>query len=187
MIDPIEEFNWKRKLLIREVRRWVGVAEMTHNDGEFIRMFQKWVDHVAVLEPWCMSFVQFCVGQTDVTWQEVFGEGTPNCMYSSEGCLKVWNETPKMCRSSLPGAGLVVIWQHDNSWRGHTGVCVSGLDADSGLFQTVEGNTDGDDILNCEGVGVYMRSRSINGDGSMKVKGFLNPWGHLDNVIPFNL
>lgn len=179
------EYDIKKKLLIQECKRWLGVAEMTHNDGEFIRMFQRAVDHRAVKEPWCMAFVMYCIKMVDETWS-VMGNTGSHGLYESEHCLTVWNRSPMPCRKSTAAPGLVVIWQHGNSSAGHTGICLSGPDA-SGIFQTIEGNTDGDDILNREGDGVYMRARSLNGSGKMKVKGFLDPWGHRDNVVPFVL
>jgi hypothetical protein len=121
----------------------------------------------------CMAFVQFCLQQVEAT------ENIRTNMFSSEHCLTVWNKTPKEMRKALPQPGYVVIWQHGDTTQGHTGIVTKLIDADH--FATIEGNTgDGSGVVR-DGDGVYRRIRSINGAGSMKVLGFIDPFAETVN------
>jgi hypothetical protein len=155
--------------LIAEAKKWIGVKELTnHNDGLEVEMFQKAVDGKAQGESWCMCFVQFCLQQTECKL------GLRSNMYSSEHCLTVWNKTPKEMRRIQPHPGYVVIWQHGDTTQGHTGIVTELIDEDN--FSTIEGNTgDGLGIVR-DGDGVYRRTRSIHGAGTMKVVGFIDPF-----------
>lgn len=173
-----DELDIKINLLIVEANRWVGTKEEGNNAGQIVTMFQNWdgsPDHVS----YCMAFVQFCLKNVDAQYSAVLGECTKDrhLLERSEHCLTVWNKSPLACRSDKPVEGSVVVWQHGTSASGHTGI-VTGLKMDSEFFTTIEANTSGGPGVERNGDGVYSRTRSVKGDGKMKVLGFLNPWGH---------
>jgi hypothetical protein len=159
-------------VLIAEAKKWIGIKELTnHNDGLEVEMFQKAVDGKAQGESWCMGFVQFCLQQAENKL------GLRSNMYHSEHCLTVWNKTPKEMQRIHACPGCVVIWQHGDTTQGHTGIVTELIDEDN--FSTIEGNTgDGLGIVR-DGDGVYRRTRSIRGAGTMKVLGFIDPFCEL--------
>ena len=161
--------------LIEVATKYIGTREATgNNDGEVVNMFQKAVDGKASGESWCCGFVQYCVKQVEQI------ENIRTNLFSSEHCLTVWNKTDKDLRSNKPEAGYIVIWQHGDTTQGHTGIVTEVVDDNH--FGTIEGNTaDGSGVVR-DGDGVYRRTRSIVGAGSMKVLGFINPFA--DTVLP---
>lgn len=161
--------------LIETANKWIGVKEATnHNDGPEVEMFQKAVDGKAQGESWCMAFVQFCLQQVESV------ENIRTNMFSSEHCLTVWNKTHKDMHRTEPQPGYVVIWQHGDTTNGHTGIVTEIVDETH--FGTVEGNTaDGSGVIR-DGDGVYHRTRSVAGAGSMKVVGFIDPFA--ETILP---
>jgi hypothetical protein len=164
------------QLLIEVATKYIGVKEATnHNDGPEVEMFQKAVDGKANGESWCMGFVQYCIKQVEQI------KNIRTNLFSSEHCLTVWNKTDHDMRRTEPQPGYIVIWQHGNTTQGHTGIVTSGLQMDGVTFNTIEGNTgDGSGVVR-DGDGVYRRTRSINGAGSMKVLGFIDPFAETVN------
>ena len=80
--------------------------------------------------------------------------------------MDVWNEAaPEQRVKSLPLAGAIAIWQHQNDKpHGHTGMV---LDCDGTTFHAIEGNTaEGQDNLNGRigqgGEGVRFTHRSYD-------------------------
>lgn len=158
--------------LLAEAQKWIGIKEATnHNDGSEVKMFQEAVDGKAQGESWCMGFVQFCLLQSEKSL------GLKSNMFRSEHCLTVWNKTPQDMRRDTPYPGYVVIWQHEGTTNGHTGVVTEIVDKTH--FGTIEGNTgDGSGVVR-DGDGVYKRTRSVAGAGAMKVVGFIDPFSQL--------
>ena len=158
--------------LLTEAQKWIGIKEATnHNDGAEVQMFQEAVDGKAQGESWCMGFVQFCLKEAEAKL------GLKSNMFRSEHCLTVWNKTPQAMHKVHPYPGYVAIWQHGDTTQGHTGIVTEVVDADH--FATIEGNTgDGSGVVR-DGDGVYRRTRSINGAGTMKVVGFIDPFSEL--------
>lgn len=174
-IGTIEQF--KKTLLANEALRWVGITEAGTNSGQIVQMFQRWVDKRATREPWCMCFVQYCVGQIDLLVDEILRSSTfPTHIYKTEHVLTCWNKTPKIARLEKPEIGSLMIWNKEGTASGHTGIVV-GLDGDK--ITTVEGNT-GPSRSNKrvirQGDGVYLKTRNYIGVSTMKVKGWINPW-----------
>lgn len=174
----MNEKEIKIRLLMAECKRWIGTQEIGTNSGQIVSLFQNWdnsPDHLA----WCMAFVQFCLKAVDNTYS--FLSGTPGTLHNivkSESCLFVWNNTKTPFHADFPTPGSIVIWQHGDSASGHTGIVVQVLNDKEMLV--VEGNTGkdkADGSVNREGDGVYLKKRSIHPTGSMKVKGYLLPWG----------
>jgi hypothetical protein len=163
----------KNKLLTLEAKRWLGIQENGgNNKGEIVSVFQKTIGK-AENEPWCMSFVQYCLFQTDNWFYELCDSDIPHELFLSEHCLTVWNESPKHCRIEKPIAGSICIWQYRGSSNGHTGIVV---DVDKEIIITIEGNTSNSKKIIREGDGVYLKRRPLKSIGKMQIKGFLNPW-----------
>ena len=167
----------KSNLLALESMRWVGVRESSRNAGWAVEKFQSAVDGKASHEAWCMAFVQFCVKHVDTLGGVIqLGFAEKTLLFASEHCLTVWNKTPAENRVSKPTNGSIVIWQHVDAngigtLNGHTGIVIAvGRDG----FQTVEGNTG--DAGGREGDGVYLKTRSYSGHGTLRVKGFISAW-----------
>ena len=168
----------KQRLLIAEAKRWYGFTERDgDNRGQIVEAFQKAVDGKAQGEPWCMSFVQYCARQVDQMMAEVLKRPTStHVLPATEHCLTCWFKSPVEAQFSEPEPGMIPIWRHGQSSSGHTGIVVS-VEKDSGYMWTVEGNTGpSDKSVVREGDGVYLKRRSIEGTGRMKIVGFLKPW-----------
>lgn len=166
----------KMRALVAEASRWVGVREHGENRGPEVEAFQRAVDGKAQGEPWCAAFVQFCLKAVDARTTEI-----PTWVFASESVLTVWNRTTMLARRQtldvLPGD--LILWQHFLAGKptalGHVGVVARLISP--GKFETVEGNTSDGSGVTREGDGVYRRVRDVSGSGSMRVKGFLRPWG----------
>ncbi len=167
----------KRRMLVFESKRWVGIKEVGGpNKGQVVEMFQKAVDGKASGEPWCLAFVQFCIEMVDAEFDFVRQmKAMKTICKPTEHCLTLWNATTPQARKKLPEAGLIVLWQHGDTTSGHAGIVTEVLE--KGEFRTVEGNTGAGTGVIREGDGVFERIRSINGAGTMKVLGFVAPWG----------
>lgn len=153
---------------IAEARKWIGVKEHGSNKGPEVEMFQRSVDGSAESESWCMCFMQYCVKEAEKSL------GIKSLIYRSEHCLTTWKNSPTSIKSAKPSPGAIIIWQHGSSSSGHTGVVVSvGTD---GTLTSVEGNTGPEDHVNGNGDGCYLKHRSPNGSGDMKIVGYLKPF-----------
>lgn len=171
----------RKRLLVSEAKKWLSITEKGgDNCGEIIEMFQRTVDGKATKEPWCMDFVQYCLGQVDNMVDEIMQRSIEskfrNQIASYEHCLTVWKQTSSECVLNGPQMGSISIWQHGDSNNGHTGI-VAAVNKAKGFMWTIEGNTGPQDKeIVREGDGVYLKKRNIIKNGSMKVLGFLNPW-----------
>lgn len=171
----------KLRALVVEAGRWVGVREVGVNHGPEVEAFQRAVDGKAQGEPWCAAFVQFCLKAVDARLPEL-----PTWSFASESVLTIWNRTTMLARRQtldvLPGD--LMLWQHfiagKPSAQGHIGVVARLISP--GKFETIEGNTSDGSGVTREGDGVYRRVRDVVGSGSMRVKGFIRPWGIVPAV-----
>jgi hypothetical protein len=175
-----DEATIKRKLLIHEAKRWIGITEEgAANHGQMVERFQKAVDGKSSGEPWCMAFVQFCLEAVDSEFAACFSpEQSSSKIFKSEHVLTTFNNSPsQQIAEAEPGS--IVCWQMWNGDRattsGHTGIVVEVLSGN--IIRTVEGNTkDKDAKIEREGDGVFLRERFVSFQGPMRVKGFLRPW-----------
>lgn len=155
----------------------VGIQEATgRNDGKMVNLIQ---DTVGGMDewPWCMSMVQTCIAYAEAK------TGIKSPIAVGEGCIDVWNRTPKAQRVKiLPLAGAIAIWGDLLSsgklkGTGHTEVVLS---SDGKVFQAVGGNTSGSlnpkEAVNREGNGVYYTVRSHSSTAKRKLLGFLKPF-----------
>lgn len=178
----IEPGEAKPRILAAEAKRWVGLTELGgDNRGQVVEMFQKAVDGKASGEAWCLSFVQFCIKQVDVLWDEMTLQtsGMRSRLYPTEHVLTCWNQSPKEHRLTKPEPGCLILWNHTKDGKptslGHAGIVIE-VNSD-GTCKTVEGNTgDGAGVVR-EGDGVYKKNRKWDQPaGSMVVLGFLKVW-----------
>lgn len=143
----------------------VGIKEVGNNSGPMVTLIQETVDgpdHVA----WCMSFVQTALAYAEKK------TGIKSPIAASEHVLTTWNDSPKTCRvKKVPAVGAIIIWRHGNTSSGHTGVMLEWMDT---KMNSVEGNTGSGNMR--EGDGIYYKTRSTTGTGSLKVVGFLKPF-----------
>ena len=166
----------KNALLLNEASRWIGITEQGGNNrGQLVQLFQKAVDGSASAEPWCMSFVQYCVKMAEAQLAAA-GQPVHSKLFRSEHCQTVFQKSAALKCEPKPGA--IIVWAHykagKNTGQGHTGI-VRAVRMD-GMLETVEGNTgDGAGVVR-DGDGVFKRLRSPKGDGDMRVLGFLDPW-----------
>lgn len=152
--------------LVWEARKYVGVREVGDpNHGPEVELFQKFVDGKAHGESWCMSFVQFVVGEVC----RQYGVKTP--LYPSELCQSVYNNAAGRYLRKEPGAGYVFIHQNRRvPYKGHTGICTGA--GRVGIFQTIEGNTNG--AGSSDGDGVYEKWRYTKGNVVNRMRGFID-------------
>lgn len=164
-----------RALLVYASLVFVGVREVGgNNKGPIVELIQLTVGGKAEREAWCMGFVQTCIAWVEVTL------GIKSPIIASEHCLTTFNAAPAKLRvnfAPLPGA--VCIWQHGETSNGHTGI-VEAYHIEKKVMYLIEGNTtqgvDKNGVINRDGGGVYRTMRKIDGQGDMKVLGFLKPF-----------
>lgn len=147
--------------IIDEARKWIGLDE----NGPGVNSFRMAVDQKAGGEAWCAAFVMYCARAVSLR------HGREPALYPSELCSEIWIKTPKSCRTELPQAGCIVLWNRHGTIHGHTGIIEKVLS--DGSFYTIEGNTG-----NGSGVhGVHQKLRTIKSFDGMTVLGFLKPFG----------
>ncbi len=168
----------RRLLLVQEAKRWLGFQESGGNNrGQLVEHFLKECA-LAPGNPWCMAFVQSCVGQVERILK-ILNPGDPGARLANGGlCLAVWNGSPAEIRAQTPTIGSVAIWRKGDTQAGHTGI-VSGVGVIgvNGTFRTIEGNTSSGLGVDREGDGVFEKTHSLAPAGSMKLLGFIDPWG----------
>jgi hypothetical protein len=167
------------KLLVNEASRWVGVTEQGgNNHGQMVEIFQMAADKSADGESWCASFaICYCTEQADKQYKIVDPNAKEKLLFVAEHCMTVWRNTPVSQRVEKPYAGCIVIWQHYSNGvpteNGHTGIVTK---ATKDFLYTIEGNTGKGDGIVRDGDGVYARKRKFEGEGDMKLVGFLKVW-----------
>jgi len=188
MLPPVKQKatvrDVKASLLIFEAKRWIGITEIGKNNyGQMVERFQKAVDGKAVGEPWCLSFVQFCVKAIDEMCEDtqlsVLNLSKPAKFFNTEHCMTAWNNAEAWQKLTEPEIGSICIWQYYDSKgkptsSGHAGI-VAGV-KDKKTFLTVEGNTSSSSKVDREGDGVYLKERKMTNIGQMRIKGFLRLW-----------
>lgn len=174
----------RRSLLVDIARAYVGAAEAGgDNRGALVERFQQAVDGRAAREPWCLSFVQHCVGWVERACTHL-GDAVPLAppWPATEHVLTLWRGVAPAQRIEyprLPLAGDLMVWRHGESEAGHIGIVVEDYDAlyPRSRVRTVEGNTGPGAGVEREGDGVYELARSIHGQGRMRCLGWIRvPW-----------
>lgn len=176
----IDHKSLKKRLAVFEASRWVGVREVGgDNKGQVVEMFQKAVDGKAQGEPWCAGFCSFVIKAVDEAFGVMFAEAASNTsLVLSEHVMTMWTKAPSQTKSKVPEPGSLVCWQFYKDGKptglGHVGLVVRVIDSKN--METIEGNTNDGSSVEREGVGVFRRTRAIEGAGTMRVVGFLKPW-----------
>lgn len=150
-----------KQILIDTAKKFVGVREET--DILVINEFRKAVTGRAYNQPWCMSFVQYCIGLTEKKTKK------KTKVFKSEGVLLVWEKTPVELRLEEPEPGCLMLWNFTGTRMGHVGIVVEVKDT----VVTIEGNTTGGPGIKRMGDGVYQKNRLKSGSAKMKVLGYL--------------
>jgi hypothetical protein len=174
------QLDQKINLLCHEAERWIGIEEEGENKSQLIKIFQCAVDNRAQEEPWCMSFMQYCIKMTEETLNALFPHDSfiKSRIYRSEHCLTTWNKSPEL-QSANPTRGSLCIWQrHDDngpSLSGHTGLVVQFY---PGAVWIVEGNTASLKQTANSHDGVYLKKYNLDqlDHDSLVCKGFLKVW-----------
>lgn len=145
----------------------VGIHESGgNNKGPMVELIQETIGK-AEREPWCMAFVQTCLAYAELK------TGVISPIHPSEGCLDVWEKTTlnKRVRVS-PLKYAIVIFQHEGTSKGHTGIVIEPV-KDSHVL-SVEGNTNKDGSR--DGDGVFLKRRDWIRNGDLRTLGFLKPF-----------
>lgn len=150
----------------------VGVREEGGNNrGPLVELIQDVIGEPGEYWPWCMSFVQVCIGYAE----EKTGIASP--IFVSEHVMTVWNKTDKRLRCTVdPLPGAIIIWRKEDTEQGHTGILTSFGPI---KMTAIEGNTESgiaNGKVERDGGGVYHTERNRKGTGQMSVVGFLKPF-----------
>lgn len=160
----IKQGLW-RPLMTIAAKPFVDVSEHGENKGEIIEMLQKTVDGKAQGEPYCLAFVMTVLAFVEKKLNMV------SMLKSTEGCLDLWNTTsPHLKTTRFPLPGYIAIWQHGNTSKGHAGLVLRVTDY---YFKTIEANSWSPDG---KSQGIHTHERLFDGDGSMKLLGFICPF-----------
>lgn len=143
------------------------------NKGAFVERFQRAVDGKAQGEPWCASFVQYCLAEVDDLVHSLEGGAQKHSLPMTESTQEMWNKATPSKKMLGPDIGLVAVWRsNSNPALGHCGIVIA---VKSGVIVTVEGNTGTGDQR--EGDGVCVKGRSGGQIPGMTLLGYLRPWG----------
>ena len=168
-------------MLIAIARSYLGIHEVGVNDGEFVRMFQSAIGK-AEGEPWCISFIQYCVKMVEDICENVFDHAMIDgnlkllqsinplaCLIETEHALTLYKTA--LHRKTRAEPGLIAVWQNGDTSSGHGGIVESVTDDG---FTTIEGNTN--ESGSREGDGVYRKKCTYGPRGKLKLLGFVDPW-----------
>lgn len=137
-------------------KREIGDREATgNNDGPQVEVFLASCG-LGEGSPWCAAFVNWCLGQGLGITERKECWDTENPAYCPS--IHTWARLSGILHTS-PQRGDVFLYIEDG-WALHTGL-VTGYDAATQRFTTIEGNTNPGG--SSEGDGVYARSRPSNG------------------------
>jgi hypothetical protein len=176
------EISERKKALVDLAVQQVGIHEEGgDNSGPLVEMYQR-VMGKPHKEPWCVSFVQWCVREIDKKFN------SKTVLFATESSQMLWLKSPETSRVQVPEPGSIVIWTSFNQNNlplstGHVGIVREILDSEWML--TVEGNTsptaDLDSIVrNGDGSlpdGVYLKKRRLRATtGPLRTTGFLAAW-----------
>lgn len=163
MMSPAE----RQRTLAWLAAQFDGVREQGGNNrGLFVERFQRTIGP-AEGEPWCVSFVQYCLSEVDKL------AGSTHQLPRTEASQFLWTSAPIELRSDVPTIGAVIVWRKAPG-VGHAGI-VTAMIGDG--VHTVEGNTGVGDQR--EGDGVALKRREKGQIPGMILLGYLTPWGKL--------
>jgi len=178
----LSEENLKANILVAIATLYDGFTEVGgDNKGQMVERFQKAVDGKAHGEAWCVSAIQYWIGQAQVFYDSIFMQTSPlkPLIYSTEHVMTCWRKTSTDQRIGKPEVGCLILWQHYKYGKptdlGHIGLVSKVLDDNTVV--TIEGNTSDSNKVNRDGDGVYSKTRIWrHSSGSMRHQGFLKVW-----------
>lgn len=156
---------------------YVGIKEQGGNNmGQMVERFQRAVDGKAVGEPWCLSFIWYCIFETERIIESIISQELQNKtkLLMTEHVQTMWRKSPDCQRVMEPHKGCLVLWRYHNSRgeptsSGHIGICTEVSNMDKSVIKTVEANTS-------EGA-VSLRTRNLKYRyGRMMPLGMLSVW-----------
>jgi surface antigen len=144
-------------------KKYVGQMEKPNNGGFVDALFEAKMKATGwqIGWAWCASFAKLC-----------FKEAGKDIKVFNPSALETFKNAQKynVPISDKPDVGSVVIFQHGNSWQGHTGIVTEVVDEKH--FKTIEGNTNNDGSR--EGNAVCEKTRvMVTGTNGLNVKGFI--------------
>lgn len=143
----------------------VGIKESGgNNKGPMVELMQETIGN-AEREAWCMAFVQTCLAYAELK------TGVVSPIFASEHCRTVLTNSHDQLVKTSPLKYAIIIWGHDGSSSGHTGVLTE--NNRESYMHTVEGNT-GSDMR--DGDGVFYKKRDWVRTGNLVRLGFLKPF-----------
>jgi len=158
--------------LIEVAKSFIGVHESGgNNSGPVVEMFQRVIGK-AEKEPWCVSFVQYCVKQVDLAMH------SKTLLYPTESSQLLWKSTVKVARLTAPVPGAIVVFTkyHGDTPLsiGHVGI-VTAVNGDT--IVSCEGNTSPATGVARDGDGVFTKTHPTwIKSGYMRTTGYLLPW-----------
>lgn len=135
-----------KRALARTALDYVGIKEVGGNNaGQMVERFQKAVDGKAAGEPWCLSFIWYCIHEAQDMIDAIMGkQNQKHLLKPSEHVLTMWKKSSTDQRVICPEVGDLILWNYlDQKGKptiyGHVGILVQQLDHT--LWRVVEGNT----------------------------------------------
>lgn len=149
----------------------IGVKEIGGNNrGPMVEQFQAAVGPVGKYQPWCASFVWFCINRVGAE---------KCCLKKTAHVMTMWSSAPLYARKKYGAPGYLMVWRKYSAdgkpmADGHIGIVREHMHGT--VYSCVEGNTGDDSGVSRDGDGVYLKTRNSGARGSMRCVGFLDPW-----------
>lgn len=164
------------EFIVSAASYYIGQLEKKANSGFVSEAFEKEMKAVGFYKgaPWCMFFVK-------LIWKKAYRKhetlsGVVNRMLNGSALMSYNNmknnKSFELCDEPLPGS--IVIWRYGNTDKGHAGIVIAKIDANT--FKTIEGNTNQHGSREGEIVAEKLRTliRPFKSDG-LNLIGFINP------------
>lgn len=164
------------EFIVSASRYYIGQLEKKSNSGFVSSEFEKEMKSVGFYRgaPWCMFFVK-------LIWIKAYRKderlsSVVNRMLNGSAMMSLNNmmNNASFIVSEEPLPGSIAIWRHGSTDRGHAGIVIASIDANT--FKTVEGNTNQHGSREGEIVAEKLRTlkRPFKSDG-LNLIGFINP------------
>lgn len=155
-------------------KKYVGVIEVGgDNRGPEVEAFQRAYDNVANGEPWCCSFLMYCIDEVERV------HGIRAKVFRTEHVMSLWSYTHPRMRRAAPVVGTAAVWRKAGTEQGHVEI-VTGVPKPT-EFLSVGGNTGPGPGVERDGDGVWEKIHRFGGkvasDAKFKLLGFVDPFG----------
>jgi len=171
----------KLKMLVEIALGEVGVHEEGgDNRGAKVEKYQSVIGK-AQGEPWCTSFIQWCLREADARFKTISKDpASDHLLARTESSQELVDKSPAICQILKPEPGCIVVWTKfiDNkpTRLGHAGIVKEIIDRD--FMLVVEGNTSSSSsALIRNGDCVALKKRRIKSNtGELRTRAYLLPW-----------